>query len=248
MASTPTSTETQKNTRDSQPVQPSQQAQEMSTRPRIGSFTRPAPDKGSSNPDVMTSASKSSAEPDVDSAYVPPETPEEKEAKQRLALYGDMTEMVSPVKDYRKYLEEIGVDVEEASRIVDDIMTKGFYEEAYSVTKLSQVYFRTRTHSDTLRLQAAMQMQRPVYQDNIDELMIRYNMAASLSRFKTQIFQFPNYNSSQTTTDHVEKMFDERLRYIERMPSPLFARSSYLLAQFDRKIAAIMREGVAENF
>lgn len=52
-----------------------------------------------------------------------------------------------------------------------------------------------------------------------------------------------------TTDDKVaDEMFDKRMIFVERIATPLFNKISVKLAQFDRKIAAVMREGVAENF
>jgi hypothetical protein len=199
-----------------------------SSRPRIGAFTKPKDRRADNNETQETSdqdqeAKKSNEddEDDVDESQMPPKTGVEAEAEDRLSLYQQMQDALLPVEDYKKYLKEQKIEETKAAEIVDNLMTNGFHEEEYDLSRSKSITFRTREQRDTLRLQAQMQIQRPLFQDAVDEMVTRYNMA---------------------------KMFDDRLLFVERLPAPVWAKMSIKLAQFDRLVAAVMREGVAENF
>lgn len=210
-------------------------------RPRIGEFTRPS--------DPRAKEAKSETEQEVEQkeaeGTAPPASDTEKAAKARLSLYEEMQNGLKPITDYKAYLKELEIDEGEAARIVDELLSKGYYQESFEISKKLSVMFRTREQRDTVRLQMAVQVQRPLYTDAMDELMTRYNMAASLAAYGRETFKFP---AEKSTDDDASKGFDERLAFVERLSTPIFSRLSVALARFDRKISAVMREGVAENF
>ena len=194
---------------------------------------------------AITSSDRKAVDPDIDPQFVPKATLDELEAQQRMKLYGTAMEQLEPVVDYQAYLKGEGISEDDAATIVDDLITQGYYEERVTVTKRSTVLFRTRKQNDTLRLQRAIEVQRPLFRDAMDELVVRYNMAASLAAFKDMDFKFPEEDD---TSDVEENLFDVRLNYVAKMPGALFSALSMKLAKFDRKIMTVMREGVAENF
>lgn len=224
-------------------------------RPKIDDFVRPgaAPQrsriasagKDGYQPAPMSAEETKDAAKPIDPQFVPNESPEEKEAKERMDLYGAVVDQLEPVVDYQKYLKEEGISEDAAADIVDALLVTGVYQEVIPITKRSTVTFRSRLQEDTLRLQRALEVQRPLFRDAMDEIVVRYNMAASLAAFKDTSFEFPD---ADTPAEKREDMFDVRLAYVERMPGALFSKLSLKLAKFDRKIMAVMREGVAENF
>lgn len=169
----------------------------------------------------------------------------EQQATDRAQLYEEMVQGLLPIEDYQAFLKEQGVSENDAQKIVDDLFTQGYYEEKVQLTKRVHAVLRTREHCDTLRLQMALELHRPIYTHVMQEIATRYNLAASLSHYYENTFAFPEGN---TNKDDIEKMFDVRLLFVERMADPAFYKLSVLLAAFDRKVAAVMREGVAENF
>jgi hypothetical protein len=201
-------------------------------------------------PPAVATEATASAPPKTDEALsLPPEAAqEEAKAKDRMSLYEDMSQALLPVKDYVKYLEEQKIEESKAAEIVDDLITKGYHEEEYTLTKRSSVVLRTREHLDTLRLHAALQAQQPIYNDILNEVVVRYNVASSLAAINGPNgirFEFPAPGASEADAN---KLFDVRMRYIERMPGVLFAKISVKLSEFDRLILSVMREGVAEHF
>lgn len=212
-------------------------------RPRLSEFTRPSKKRPQDNNPVVASTPLS-----VDKSLeelTPPKTLAEQDAQDRIQLYEQMQDTMSPVENYQKYLKELNIDEDEAARIVDDLMTKGHYEEEFKISKTRTCTFRTREHRDTMRLQVAMQVQRPLFQDSLNELQARYNMAASLTSYNDEVYYFPTATDPQEKAD---KLFDERLKAVELLPAPVFSMMSSLLAKFDHKVFAVLRPGVAENF
>jgi hypothetical protein len=215
-------------------------------RPKLGDYVRPGsqPAKAAPTPAPVTETDKS----ETDVELPPAAAQQEQEAKGRLSLYEDMSQALLPVKDYAAFLKEQQIEESKAAEIVDDLITKGYHEETYPLTARSSVVLRTREHLDTLRLHAALQAQQPVYNDVANEIVIRYNVAASLAAIlgpNEKRFTFPTGKEDEA---EASKLFDERMRYVERMPGVFFAKISVKLAEFDRLVLAVMREGVAEHF
>lgn len=220
-------------------------------RPRIGDFTRATdPKVKDQRPLVkkdtpLVAAPETSKEAEVDAQFVRPETDSERDAQDRVSLFQEMQDALLPVTDYKKYLKDQKIEESEAAEIVDNLMMRGFHEERFELSKKLTVTLRTRTQQDVMRVQTAVQIQRPLFQDTMNELIIRYNMAASLASYGDTVFAFAPENAGVADQD---KFFDVRLAFVEKMPSAVFTKLSIKLAKFDQKIAAVMREGVAENF
>jgi len=176
---------------------------------------------------------------------MPPETEVEKMARDRMGLYAKMQAALVPVKNYRTFLKEQGITEEEAAVIVDNLVTKGFHQEEMRLTKKVSVTLRTRRHEDGLRLTAAMRIQQPIYNDAIDELTTRYNMAASLVKYGNDVFEHADRDADESKQ---EELFDQRLKYVEKLAGPVFTIISTKLSRFDWKVMAVMQDGVAENF
>jgi hypothetical protein len=223
-------------------------------RPSLGDFVRPGstPAKPAAKkdepPKPATPTTEEAEEALLAKVDKQEETDADREVKTRLSIYEDISQSLVPVKDYAKFLKDHDISEDKAEEIVDNILMRGFHEETYPLTKKSAVVLRTRAHRDTLRLHQALQIRQPVYQDVANEIIIRYNLAASLSAITgpaEKHFEFPD---DETIDEEVVKLFDVRMRYIERMPGALFAKLSMKLSQFDRIVMAVMREGVTENF
>jgi len=221
-------------------------------RPKLDAFskpTNPRPRKiaedAAQEPIVKAKPTQKEQEDELLAQTDAKETEGAQEAKARLSLYEDMHQALLPVQDYKKFLVEHAIDETDAEEIVDDLIVKGFYTESFDISRRYRVEFRTREHRDLLRLQMMFQVQQPVFQGAIDEMTVRYNLAASLVSFGSETFEFA---ATDTTDKDADDLFDKRMAYVERMPDPLFSKLSMKLALFDRKINAVMREGVSENF
>jgi hypothetical protein len=131
----------------------------------------------------------------------------------------------------------MGISLAEAETIYDGVLTKGYYEEYIRIRGNNRAVFRTRTYEDHLRLQTVLEMQKPQLVISQDELITRYNMAASL------------YEWAGNTLKHdSEDDFDAVMKLIRKLPGPLFTVLSRELSKFDAKVMAVFDEGADENF
>jgi len=150
-----------------------------------------------------------------------------------------------PMASYEERLKEVGVTREEAAKIVNAIMTKGFYSEEIPLTKTLKARFRTRSKKDTSRAQTYVETQRPMYDAHYADLMTHQLLAASLEQFGTDKFEHPDRKASSET---VEKLFTDRFVYVETLADPAYRLLANKLAIFDRKISTVLEEGTVENF
>ena len=176
----------------------------------------------------------------------PPPTDTEKTAEKKAQTFAGIDDVLMPVKDYRKFLKENDITEDEAAKIVDDLLTQGFYEETIALTRRTSIRLRTRLQQDSMRLQTTLQIRRPIYESAVNEIIGRYNIAASLSLYKDKVFDFPAVGENSQSV--IDTLFTRRLDFVECLPEPVFVTIQNKLARFDTKIALIFREGVVENF
>jgi len=146
-------------------------------------------------------------------------------------------DFLTPAEKYRKQLEVAKIDLKEAEGIYDAVLTKGYYEEYVRFRGTHRAVFRTRTYEDHLRLQTVLEMQKPQLAISQDELITRYNLAASL-------FEWDSKPLKHVT----EEDFDALLLLLRKLPGPVFSVLARELSKFDAKIMAVFAEGAAENF
>jgi hypothetical protein len=150
------------------------------------------------------------------------------------------------VKDYREILKEAEISEQDASVIVDDMLTKGFYEETYKITKKTSVTFRTRAYSDYIKYTRALEVYNPKYVQEQQEIMARYFLAASLVSYKGITFEHPEDKSDES--EEARKAFNDRLSWVTAQPQHLVDVLIRTLRKFDHKVQTVMSEGVIENF
>jgi hypothetical protein len=92
-------------------------------------------------------------------------------------------------------------------------------------------------YDDHLRLQTTLEMQKPQLAISQDELITRYNLAASLYEWAGEKLKHDN-----------DEDFDNIMKLLKKMPSPLFSVLSRELSKFDTKVMAVFAEGADENF
>jgi hypothetical protein len=173
----------------------------------------------------------------------PEQTTEEKEetAKDEAvvsaeAMVADL-EFLTPVERYRARLKEMKIDLKDAEHIYDAVLANGFYEEYVRLRGNRRAVFRTRSYEDHLRLQTILELQRPQLAISQDELITRYNLAASL-------FEWDGKPLKHGTDED----FDAVLALIRKFPGPVFSVLARELSKFDAKVMAVFDEGADENF
>jgi len=146
-------------------------------------------------------------------------------------------DFLTPAEKYRERLKLMKIDLKEAEGIYDAVLSKGYYEEYVRLHGNRRAVLRTRAYEDHLRLQTILEMQKPQLAISQDELITRYNLAASL-------FEWDGKPLKHDTDED----FDVILRLLRKLPGPLFSVLARELSKFDTKIMAVFDEGADENF
>lgn len=176
-----------------------------------------------------------------------PVTPSEKqEAASPAASTTTTKSREEKYADFLKGLEEAGVTPVEARTIMDEILEKGYYTSTHQV-RGKDIVIRSRNYSDTLRTQRFLEVESPTYAMNMDEIIMRYNTAASLVRFGEHTFEHPE-DKKEYTNEEVEAAFDVRRKFIERLPSIMVGKLNTMVYNMDMKLAAVFAEGAPEDF
>lgn len=144
---------------------------------------------------------------------------------------------LTPAERYQKRLREATISLADATAIYDAVLTNGYHETYVRLGKSGRAVFRTRVYEDALRLQTALEMEKPQLVITQDELITRYNLAASL--YEWQGKAIPH----ETDAD-----FQAALKLIRRFPGPVYSLLAMELAKFDQRVMAVFSEGAAENF
>lgn len=189
---------------------------------RIGDFSKPVAPAASPTKDALEAAEKRF---DADTK------------KDEAAL--------KPMASYEERIREVGVSREKASEIIDAVLLKGYYSEEISITSTIKARFRTRGARDTRRAQEMIERERVSFNQHYDELFSRYLLAASLEAFGGETLTHPPRGAK---ADTVEKMYADRLNFVENLSEPALRMLFLKLAKFDRMIATVLEEGSIENF
>jgi hypothetical protein len=154
-------------------------------------------------------------------------------------------ESLKPLTTYEDQLKAIGVTKEQSAEIVDAVLMQGYYGETFQVTSKLKGRFRSREYRDTLRMQRYLEMESPKMQVVYDEIRYRYMLAASLEQFGQHRFDFPD---RKTTADEVEKLFENRMTFVQNLPEATVTILFTKLEKFNRKVFIVTQEGAIENF
>lgn len=152
---------------------------------------------------------------------------------------------LGPLEAYEKRLKEIGVTREDAASMVDTLLERGYWSEDVAITSRIKARFRTRQYRDVERLRNYIEVVRPQHPDYYNDILWKYQLAASIEMYKTTVFKHPSRNDSK---DEVEKLFQARLTFVDEMGDPMFRMLGIKLAKFDEKVRNVFEEGAIEVF
>lgn len=217
-----------------------------STRPPIGDF-RSAPGNEARRKDPVDPKAQTRSEMARPAApaptFMPAKPPAAKPAAPPAEDAGDdggapdePEIQLTPKEAYEKRLEEAKIPLTEALSIFDAVMSKGYYEE-YVELRGTRVVLRTRLYEDHLRVQTALELQRPGLVLTQEDLITRYNLAASLYEFRGE--PLPHTN---------DKDFDAVMTLLQKLPAPLYSLLAQKLAVFDRKVMLVFSDGATDSF
>jgi hypothetical protein len=147
-------------------------------------------------------------------------------------------------KLYEAGLKAVGIKKQEAKAVMDEMLQKGFFVKTYRLSSTITVGLRTRTYYDVQRTLRFAETESPRIPLHVNDLMFRYNLAASLHSFGSTNFVFP----PNRDVEDREKAFDKRLDFIFDLPIPVVTRLNKMLVDFDDKMNAVLSEGAVEDF
>lgn len=212
---------------------------------KIGDFSQP----------LVDSLKPATSIPPTDDAPKPSPTPLKGEgasadklnaAEQRLEEKAEETEAaLRPKMSYEAQLKAQGISMEDAAKIVDDVLFHGHYAESIKITSKISVVLRTRQARDTSRTFTYLEVHKPLYDNHYNEAISKHSLSAALERLGEDRFTFPG---RQDGTDKIEDAFQERWAYVNALPDPVLRLLFLKMQKFDEKVRVVLQEGAIENF
>jgi hypothetical protein len=151
----------------------------------------------------------------------------------------------TPSEMWRQECELHGLSMSEAAKILDEVMSKGFYEESYRVA--GRVFkLRTRTTVDGDRLIEMLRELRPDNNAVLTHLVARINLASSLSSFGSEVF--PHTYPTDDNRPTLDAEWKHRWSYTSSLPQPIFLAVTQTLQNFDEKVSLACDARALENF
>ena len=151
---------------------------------------------------------------------------------------------IARVKSYEEILKDAKISAEEADTIRDAVLLTDVYSEVIQLSDRVSCTFRTRSYSDHVRYNRALERHQPQYISEERDLMLRYYLAASLECFRGTAFKFPS------TKDHdaAEEAFEERHQFVMGLSEAVVSLLAQKLDKFDNKVRIVLSKGAVEDF
>jgi hypothetical protein len=154
---------------------------------------------------------------------------------------------LTPEQEYEEGLKKHNVTLAEARVIMEAMFVKGFYEEEIYLGANTYVTLRTRQYFDTIRSNRKLEADRVDYVTSINDIINRYNAAASLVKYGSKSFDVPN-PLEDVAHDVIENCFTKRLDFLERLPAQICFKIMQKTFEFDQKMYAVMADGAPKDF
>jgi hypothetical protein len=151
----------------------------------------------------------------------------------------------TPLDEWKLDCEANDLKLQDAARILDTIMTNGFYEESYKLA--GRVFkLRTRTTVDGDRLIEMLRELRPDSEAVLSHLVSRINLSSSLSAFADKTF--PHTYPSDDNRDVLDEEWKARWDFISALPQPIFLAIAQTMGSFDTRVRLSCDARALENF
>tara|TARA_Y100001970_G_scaffold292759_1_gene435679 strand:+ start:455 stop:1078 length:624 start_codon:yes stop_codon:yes gene_type:complete len=174
-------------------------------------------------------------------------TPEVQEEEETLeALQEAISSTYStPLEMWKMECSDNNLDLKDAARILDTVMTNGFYEETYRMA--GRVFkIRTRTTVDGDRLIEMLREIQPRTDAEIAHLASRINLASCLASFADKTF--PHTYPSDDNRVELDLEWKDRWDFISSLPQPVFIALAQTMNRFDIKVRLACDARALENF
>jgi len=147
---------------------------------------------------------------------------------------------------YREGLEKAGIPLEKARAILDAVIFQNCYTEDLVILGRLKVGIRTRVYEDLQRIMQALESEAPAFSVHTDDLVARYNVAASLAYYQDTRFVFPD--PSTASFQELTDAFDKRMKFLMSLSTPVISSLINAVNKFDQVMAAVFSEGAPEDF
>lgn len=153
----------------------------------------------------------------------------------------------STAQTYAEHLGEVGLSLNKARLIRDNMLFHHYHEETYLLGNKLPVVLRTRDYGDAQRAMRRLEDESPQYAMAINDLVAHCNMAASLSKYGDTSFDL-YVPADKPTQDQKETSFEERSNFLRDLPTTIVDNLMRFAGEFDAMIAAVFSEGAPEDF
>ena len=182
-----------------------------------------------------------------DSAPEADPTPEEEESQE---VQDQVQEAIdglysSPLEDWKLECESQDLKLSDAAKILDTIMTNGFYEESYRLA--GRVFkLRTRTTIDADRLIEMLRELKPDSDAVLSHLVSRINLSSSLSVFADKTFS--HTYPADDNREILDSEWRDRWAFVSSLPQPIFLAIAQTMGRFDIRVQLSCDARALENF
>ena len=151
----------------------------------------------------------------------------------------------TPLDMWKMECLDNNLELNEAARILDTVMSNGFYEETYRIA--GRVFkLRTRTTVDGDRLIEMLREIQPRTDAEIAHLASRINLASCLANFAEKTF--PHTYPSDDNRAVLDMEWKDRWDFISALPQPIFIALAQTMNRFDTKVRLACDARALENF
>ena len=154
---------------------------------------------------------------------------------------------LSPEETYEKGLKDVGITLAQSRAILESTFVNEYYEEEVHLGAGVYAVFRSRQYLDTIRANRALERDRVELVSSVSDILNRYSTAAALVRYGQKDFNVPKPKDKADSQD-IEKSFNERLDFLERLPTYVCNKLMQKSFDFDRKLLAVFAYGAPADF
>jgi len=154
---------------------------------------------------------------------------------------------LSPEETYEKGLKDVGITLAQSRAILESTFVNEYYEEEVHLGAGVYAVFRSRQYLDTIRANRALERDRVELVSSVSDILNRYSTAAALVRYGQKDFNVPKPKDKADSQD-IEKSFNERLDFLERLPTYVCNKLMQKSFDFDRKLLAVFADGAPADF
>jgi len=154
---------------------------------------------------------------------------------------------LSTEEAYAEGLEALGITLEQSRAILEATFVNEYYEEEVYLGAGIYATLRSKQYLDTMRANRTLERDQVMLASSVSDILNRYSTAAALVVYNKKDFNVPK-PGDKVDSQTIEKIFNERLDFLERLPSPICTKLMQKSFEFDKKLMAVFAEGAPADF